>query len=164
MSKFDRGIAMKRYAAASALSVMIMLALANGAWAQGATNFPMIGITPAQSLQLNLVALPPQPNFPPVPCMAQMGFQNSLGSPVGTANTVTLQVGQSASLTLNGSTLASRGICLQRARQGEVWQKWRNIGQFRRCWCESQTVGGAPDENCFPMSRTDGMNVKSHRV
>ena len=39
--------------------------------------------------------------------------------------------------------------------------KWRNIGQFRRCWCGSQTVGGAPDENCFTMSRTGGMGIKS---
>jgi Protein of unknown function (DUF3175) len=56
---------------------------------------------------------------------------------------------------------SSSGICLQRARQGEVLQKWRNIGQFRRCWAGSQTVGGAPDENCFTMSRTGGMGVKS---
>src|ERR1039458_3661155 len=47
------------------------------------------------------------------------------------------------------------------ARQGEVLQKWRNIGQFRRYWCGSQTVGGAPDENCFTMSQTGGVGVKS---
>src|ERR1019366_10666085 len=56
---------------------------------------------------------------------------------------------------------SSSGICLQRARQGEVLQKWRNFGQFRRYWCGSQTVGGAPDENCFTMSRTGGGGVKS---
>src|ERR1035438_1142587 len=56
---------------------------------------------------------------------------------------------------------SSSGICLQRARQGEVLQKWRNIGQFRRYWCGSQTVGGAPDENCFTMSQTGGVGVKS---
>jgi hypothetical protein len=38
----------------------------------------MIGITRGQSLQINPVAIPPDP------CFAQLGFQNSNGTPVGT--------------------------------------------------------------------------------
>jgi hypothetical protein len=67
----------------------------------GATNFAMIGITRGQSLQINLVA------FPPDPCFAQLGFQNSSGNPVGTTTAVTLQAGESASLAINGNTLSS---------------------------------------------------------
>jgi hypothetical protein len=29
----------------------------------------------------------------------------------------------------------------------------------QNCWCGSQTRLGAPDENCFTMSRTGGMGV-----
>jgi hypothetical protein len=66
-----------------------------------ATNFPMIGITRGQTLQLNLVA------FPVDPCIAQLGFQNSSGTPVGTTTNVTLQPGESASLATNGNSLAN---------------------------------------------------------
>jgi len=66
-----------------------------------ATNFPMIGITRSQTLQINLVA------YPVDPCFAQLGFQNSSGSAVGTTLRVTLQPGQSASLAINGNTLAN---------------------------------------------------------
>jgi len=34
-------------------------------------------------------------------------------------------------------------------------------GNFRWCWCGSQTVGGAPDENRFTTSRTGEMGIKS---
>jgi hypothetical protein len=64
-----------------------------------ATNFPMIGITRGQTLQLNVVA------FPVDPCFAHLGFQNSSGNPVGPTTSLTLQPGQSASLTLNGDSL-----------------------------------------------------------
>jgi hypothetical protein len=63
------------------------------------TNFGMVGITRGQTLQINLVA------YPPDPCFAQLGFQNSSGNPVGASQTVSLQPGQSASLTINGNTL-----------------------------------------------------------
>jgi hypothetical protein len=98
------GIAMKRYGVFSALILMGVLVLANGAWAQGATNFAMVGITRGQTLQLNLVAWPPDPTYPPTPCMAELGFQGSDGKPLGTTKTVTLTTGQSASLTLNGDS------------------------------------------------------------
>lgn len=82
-------------------AALIALAIANVALAQGLTNFPMVGIARGQSLVLNLVA------FPPSPCMAQLGFQNSSGSPVGPNETVTLAPGQSASLALNGNSLTT---------------------------------------------------------
>jgi len=66
-----------------------------------ATNFPMIGITRSQTLQINLVA------YPTDPCLAQLGFQNSNGNPMGTTISVSLQPGQSASLAINGNTLAN---------------------------------------------------------
>jgi hypothetical protein len=66
-----------------------------------ATNFPMIGITRGQTLQLNVVA------FPRDPCYAQLGFQDSNGSPLGTTTSVTLQPGQSASLAINGNSLTN---------------------------------------------------------
>ena len=77
------------------------LAIPNVAVAQsGPTNFPMVGITGAQTLQLNLVA------FPPDPCsMVTLGFQNRNGVAVGPSQSVSLQAGQSMSLALNGSSL-----------------------------------------------------------
>ena len=66
-----------------------------------ATNFPMIGITRGQTLQINVVA------FPVDPCYAQVGFQNSSGNPVGTTISVSLQPNQSASLAINGNSLTS---------------------------------------------------------
>jgi hypothetical protein len=43
--------------------------------------------------------------------------------------------------------------------EGEVLQKRRNIGQFRRCGFGSGTVGGGPYENCFTLSANSGMGV-----
>ena len=84
---------------------IIVLATANIALAQvppGATNFPMVGITGTQTLLLNLVA------FPPDPCSTvKLGFQNRNGVAVGPTKTVSLQPGQSASLTLNGGSLVA---------------------------------------------------------
>src|ERR1700733_1024249 len=68
---------------------------------KNATNFAMIGITRGQTLQINVVAIPPDP------CFAQLGFQNSSGNPVGTTTAVTLQPGESASLAINGNSLIS---------------------------------------------------------
>src|ERR1700677_2040498 len=65
-----------------------------------ATNFAMIGITRGQTLQINVVA------YPPDPCFAQLGFQDSNGNPIGATSAVALQAGQSASLSINGNTLA----------------------------------------------------------
>ena len=88
---------MKQHTLTSVLGVFMALATANVTLAQGPTSFPMVGITGAQTLQLNLVA------FPPTPCsMVQLGFQNRNGIAVGPSETVTLQSGESVSLTLNG--------------------------------------------------------------
>jgi hypothetical protein len=80
------------------------LMLASLGWAQSltnATNFGMIGVVRGQTLQINVVA------YPPVPCFAQLGFQNANGTPVGTTLNVTLQAGQSASLAINANTLTT---------------------------------------------------------
>jgi hypothetical protein len=68
---------------------------------ENATNFAMIGITRGQTLQINVVA------FPPDPCFAQLGFQSGGGTPVGTTSAVTLQPGESASLAINGNSLTN---------------------------------------------------------
>ncbi len=65
------------------------------------TNFPMIGLVRGQTLQINIVA------YPPDPCFATLGFQGINGNPLGTTTTVELQAGQSASLTLNGNSLTN---------------------------------------------------------
>ena len=93
---------MKQHRLTSALGVFLALTTAKVALAQGPTNFPMVGITGAQTLQLNLVA------FPPDPCATvNLGFQNRNGVAVGPSQTVTLQPGHSASLALNGSSLVA---------------------------------------------------------
>jgi hypothetical protein len=65
-----------------------------------ATNFAVIGITRGQTLQINVAA------YPPAPCFAQLGVQDSNGNPIGATSAVALQPGQSASLSINGNTLA----------------------------------------------------------
>jgi hypothetical protein len=86
----------------TSIPAALLLIVANLGWAQGfspATNFPMIGVTRAQTLEINVTAVPPNP------CFAQLGFQNSSGSPVGTTLPVTLQAGESASLAIKGTSL-----------------------------------------------------------
>src|SRR5580692_930333 len=61
-----------------------------------ATNFAMIGITHGQTLQINVVA------YPPDPCFAQLGFQDSNGNPIGATSTVARQATQSASVSIEG--------------------------------------------------------------
>jgi hypothetical protein len=61
----------------------------------------MIGVVRGQTLQINVVA------FPPDPCFAKLGFQDVNGNPVGPSLSVSLQAGQSASLAVNANTLAS---------------------------------------------------------
>jgi hypothetical protein len=85
--------------------VLFVFALAHTAWAQGETNFAMVGITRGQTLQLNLLAYPPSSSLPTAPCMAKLSFQDSDGNPLGPTKAVTLNTGESASLTLNGDTL-----------------------------------------------------------
>ena len=75
------------------------LTLANLASGQGTTSFPMIGITDAQSLQINIIA------DSTGPCVAELGFQNSSGASVGPTLSVDLVAGQSASMAVNGNTL-----------------------------------------------------------
>jgi hypothetical protein len=97
---FDRKITL-----ASCLTILVGIVLAHAARAQvlpsGETYFPMIGITLGQTLQINLVA------YPPDPCFAQMGFLDSNGAFVGHVSNVTLQPGQSASLSIEGNSLTS---------------------------------------------------------
>lgn len=86
--------------------MFIALGQANVALAQvlpssGPTNFPMLGITRGQTLLLHLVA------FPPVPCTAQLGVQDSNGNLVALTQTMTLAGGQSAELAVNGNSLTS---------------------------------------------------------
>jgi hypothetical protein len=89
-------------------SLLMMLAAAFSAQAAAAqvlpgssSYFPMIGITLGQTLQINLVA------FPPSPCFAQMGFVDGKGNIVGQTSNVTLQPGQSASLSIRGNSLVN---------------------------------------------------------
>jgi hypothetical protein len=75
-------------------------------------DFGMIGLAASQTLRLSINAWPPGPVFPPVPiyppnpvCIAQLGFANSSGGPVGPTKTVNLGAGQGDFLDLNGSAL-----------------------------------------------------------
>ena len=83
-----------------AIAVVILAAsLAHAQSLPNYTNFPMIGLVRGQTLQINLVA------YPPDPCFATIGFQNANGNPVGPTLNVALQPGQSESLALNGDAL-----------------------------------------------------------
>ena len=83
----------------------LVIALATAGWAQTApdnfTNFPMIGLTRGQTLLINVLA------YPPSPCYAQLGFQGSNGSAVGTTLNVSLSPGQAAVLAINGNSLTA---------------------------------------------------------
>jgi hypothetical protein len=106
-SSFHKGVIVKRYTAASALTVLIMLALSNVAWAQ-ATNFAMIGVTGDSTLQLSLSALP-NPPFSAEPCTAALGFKDNYGLSMPPTWTGTLAIGQSATLPLNGDYIVNQG-------------------------------------------------------
>jgi len=78
-----------------------------------AVDFGMIGLAASQTLRLSINAWPPQPVYPPEPvfppnpvCIAQLGFANSSGGPVGPTKTVNLGPGQGDYLDLNGNSLA----------------------------------------------------------
>ena len=83
---------MKQYA----IRTFIVLATASLGLAQGfpgPTNFPMVGLSRGQILQLNVVQNSPQP------CgTVTLKFQNNNGGVVGPSQTVTLTPGRSASL------------------------------------------------------------------
>ena len=117
---------MKRHSvfahAAPVLLGLSLLTLISSAWAQtetpGATSFGMVGITRGQSLKLNLLAWPPGPcvgptsdadTAPPAACVAActatLGFTDSMGNMLGATKTVTLALGDSTSLMLNGDTI-----------------------------------------------------------
>jgi hypothetical protein len=64
----------------------------------GATNFAVVGITRNQTLRLNVVASGGT-------CVAQLGFQDSNGNPIGPTLDVDLATGQSASLSVNGNSV-----------------------------------------------------------
>jgi hypothetical protein len=87
--------------ALTATAVFLFPAMSEAQSLPNYTNFPMIGLVRGQTLQINIVA------YPPVPCSALLGFQDVNGNPLGTTSSVELQAGQSASLTLNGNSLAS---------------------------------------------------------
>jgi len=101
---------MKTHTPTIALAVFVALTFAQGTLAQdispsyGPINFGMLGITRRQTLNLNVVAVPPSP------CVARLGFQDSSGKPVGSTLAVTLDAGQSASLALKADSLASEFI------------------------------------------------------
>ena len=67
-----------------------------------ATNFAMIGITRGQTLQINVVA------FPPDPCIGQLSFVNSEGIQVGNPMPVQLVPGRAVSFDLPGSTVVTK--------------------------------------------------------
>jgi hypothetical protein len=89
-----------------ALGFLLAVVTANVTLAQvpptsGPTNFPMVGIARGQTLLLNLVA------FPPTPCSAQLGVQDSNGTVVGLSQNLQLLPGQSAVLAVNGNSLTT---------------------------------------------------------
>jgi len=77
--------------------------------AQGPTNFPMVGLTKGQTLQINLVS------YPPSPCSntIRLGFQNSKGAAVGPTMTVTpqqLPAGQATSLSYSPAIASEKRL------------------------------------------------------
>ena len=98
---------MKPHTLAFALLLLLALATASVAWAQGSpsgpTNFPMVGITTGQTLQVNLV------HFPPDPCnTVKIGFQNSSGKAVGPTKTATPAAGHAVSLAYSPTIAAGK--------------------------------------------------------
>jgi hypothetical protein len=85
-------------------------------------EFGMFGLTALQTARLNVVAYPSQA------CVAQLGFVNANGVPVGNTISVQLAPGQAASLDLPGSALVTK------------------LGQRS----EVQPVVSAPNGGCVP--------------
>ncbi len=59
-----------------------------------AVQFGMIGVGGGQTPRLSIIAYPPDPVRGTPPCIAQLGFANSSGGPVGPTSTVNLASGQ----------------------------------------------------------------------
>jgi hypothetical protein len=76
--------------------------------APGPPNFGVQGLALGQVLRLNVAAYPPNPAYPPDPCVASLGFADRNGNAVGPVTTVGLNPGQSASLDLNSSTVITK--------------------------------------------------------
>jgi hypothetical protein len=91
-----------------ALKAFIALATACVGLAQsfpGPTNFPMVGLTQGEILQINLVHHTTQP------CgTVKLGFQNSNGVADGPSQTVTLPSGRSVSLTFSPTIAAGKRL------------------------------------------------------
>jgi Pectate lyase superfamily protein len=65
---------------------------------------------------------------------------------------------------INAAAAAGGGLVFNVARYNSqcpaVSQEWAGIrGHFGLCWCGWQTVGSAPDENRFTVSRTSQTGV-----
>jgi hypothetical protein len=92
----------KRHKLATDLGLLLMLAGAGALKAQKvATDFPIIGITRGQTLQLNLTA------YPNGPCSALFTFRDSNGNLIVPLQQASLSAGQSVSVALNGNTIAN---------------------------------------------------------
>jgi hypothetical protein len=57
-----------------------------------AVQFGMIGVGGGQTLRLSIIAYPPNPIGGAPPCIAQLGFANSSGAPVGPTKTVRMNI------------------------------------------------------------------------
>jgi hypothetical protein len=76
-------------------------------------RFGMVGITPGQTMRLNIVnlAMPSNRQSPPDPCRVVLSFRDAAGHPFTNSDgqvirsTVELQAGESAFLDLNGDGL-----------------------------------------------------------
>jgi hypothetical protein len=75
--------------------------------APGPAQFGMQGLALGQVLRLNVVAYPPNPAFPPDPCVAALSFADRNGNAVGPATAVSLNPGHSASLDLTTSVVVT---------------------------------------------------------
>jgi hypothetical protein len=84
-----------------AVPALLCALLANLASAQNSTLFAMIGVTRDQTLNIHVIA------FPPDPCYARLAFQDSAGMALGPATDVALLPGQSAALALNVNALVT---------------------------------------------------------
>jgi hypothetical protein len=73
--------------------------------APGPAQFGVQGLALGEVLRLNVVAYPPNPAYPPDPCVASLGFADHNGNAVGPVTKVSLNPGQSASLDLNSSAV-----------------------------------------------------------
>ena len=77
---------------------VLTCAVAGGCWAiPSELDFPMIGGSLGQTIQLNIRAIG-DPNISTPRCQATLSFRDSRSVPVGTSSSVDLGPGQAASL------------------------------------------------------------------